>query len=83
MARVFACLGQGKRESEWQVNKRECFDQTCFVTTRDICRGINGRSSRRYAFQQTNTKDNSLMPLAQELSVRRFSLCARWASLNP
>ena len=74
----------GKEEkSKWQVNKRRCYEPTNFFTKRGICHGINGWSSKRYACKQTKTKDNSLMPLTLELIVRRFSLCARRASLDP
>ena len=78
-------LGRGKKkESKWPMIKTKFIDRTSFISGRVKCVEVRISRINIVHVKETNThKHNSLMPLAKELSVRRFSLCARQASLDP
>ena len=75
-------LGRGrKKESKWPMIKTKFVDKTSFISGRVKCVEVRISRINIVHVKKTNThQHNSLMPLAKELSVRRFSLSACRAS---
>ena len=76
---ILLVLGrERKKESKWPMIKTKFIDKTSFVSGRVKCVGVRISRMNIVHVKRTNTHQcNSLMPLAKELSVRRFSLSAR------